>query len=373
MKSIQFKNGPITMSGNLHFPKAFDESRTYAAVVCVHPGGGVKEQTAGVYAERLAEQGFVALAFDASHQGASGGEPRFMDDPMRRVGDIYSAVDYLTSLRYVDAGRIGALGICAGSGAAIKATSTDRRIRAVGTVSAVDVGAATRKGWDGKTSESELIPTLEAVAKQRTAEAAGAAPVYVPYVPKVGDKTAPRDLQEAADYYLTPRGQHPNAPNKMLLTSVSYLASFTGFDLIGTLLTQPLLVIAGREAGSLWHSQELHAKAAGPKELIIIDGATHMDLYDGPGVGRAMDKLWPFFKRNLSEPVLSASRAVRGQGGREERRNSLLSFEHEPQRQPLQPRRSPRSPPACKRATEGESHGNTRGHAGSHNHEAGRA
>jgi uncharacterized protein len=103
------------------------------------------------------------------------------------------------------------------------------------------------------------------------------------------------------------------------LTSVSYLASFTGFDLVGTLLTQPLIVIAGSEAGSLWHSQELHAKAAGPKELIIIDGATHMDLYDGPGVGRAMDKLSPFFKRNLSEPVLSASRAVRGQGGREER------------------------------------------------------
>src|SRR5580692_13200786 len=123
MKTIQFKNGPITMSGNLHFPKGFDESRTHAGVVCVHPGGGVKEQTAGLYAERLAEQGFVALAFDASHQGASGGEPRFMDDPGRRVGDIYSAVDYLTTLRYVDAGRIGALGICAGSGAAIKASS----------------------------------------------------------------------------------------------------------------------------------------------------------------------------------------------------------------------------------------------------------
>ena len=113
-------------------------------------------------------------------------------------------------------------------------------------------------------------------------------------------KTAPRDLQEAADYCLTPRGQHPNAPNKMLLTSVSYLASFTGFDLVGTLLTQPLIVIAGSKAGSLWHSEELHAKAAGPKELVVIEGATHMDLYDGPGVGRSMEKLSPFFKRNLS-------------------------------------------------------------------------
>ena len=119
----------------------------------------------------------------------------------------------------MDADRIGALGICAGSGTTIKAATTERRIKAVATVSAVDVGAATRKGWDGKAPESDQIAMLEAVAKQRTAEAAGAAPVYVPYVPEVGDTTAPRDLQEAADYYLTPRGQHPNAPNKMLLTS----------------------------------------------------------------------------------------------------------------------------------------------------------
>ena len=167
--------------------------------VVVHPGGGVKEQTAGLYAQRLAEQGFVALAFDASHQGASGGEPRFLDDPMKRVGDIYSAVDYLTSLSYVDASRIGALGICAGSGAAIKAAATERRIKAVSTVSGVDVGAATRKDWEGKASKADQLAMLDSVAKQRTAEAAGAAPVYVPYVPQVGDRTAPRDLQEAAD------------------------------------------------------------------------------------------------------------------------------------------------------------------------------
>jgi fermentation-respiration switch protein FrsA (DUF1100 family) len=298
MKSIQFENGPITMAGNLHLPGAFAEAGTYAAIVAVHPGGGVKEQTAGLYAQRLAEQGFVALAFDASHQGASGGEPRFLDDPMKRVADIYSAIDYLTSLPYVDANRIGALGICAGSGTAIKASSMERRIKAVATVSAVDVGAATRKGWEGKASTSDQIAMLDSVAKQRTAEAAGAAPVYIPYVPQVGDRTAPRDLQEAAEYYLTPRGQHPNAPNKMLLTSLSSMVSFTGFDRVD-LLTQPLMVIAGSEAGSLWHSQELHAKAAGPKELFIVNGATHMDLYDGERVAEVVGQLAPFFKRNL--------------------------------------------------------------------------
>jgi fermentation-respiration switch protein FrsA (DUF1100 family) len=300
MRGIKFRQGSIDMAGNLYLPAGFKPGDKYAAIVSVHPGGGVKEQTAGLYAQRLAEQGFVTLAFDASHQGDSGGLPRFLDDPMRRVADIYSAVDYLTTLQYVDAGRIGLLGICAGSGTAVKAASMERRIKAVGTVSAVDVGAAFRKGWDGKASEAEQIATLEAVAKQRTAQVAGAAPVYVPYVPQVGDKTAPRDLQEAADYYLTPRGQHPNAPNKMLLTSASAMVSFTGFDRVETFLTQPLMVIAGSEAGSLWHSTELHAKAPGPKELFIVKGATHMDLYDGPGVGVAMGRLAPFFKSALA-------------------------------------------------------------------------
>ena len=301
MQSVEFNNNGINMAGNIYFPPGFERSRKYPAIVSVHPGGGVKEQTAGLYAERLAADGFVTLAFDASHQGASGGLPRFLDDPMRRVGDIYSAVDYLTSLDFVDADRIGALGICAGSGTAIKAVSTERRIKAVATVSAVDVGAATRKGWDGQASEADQIATLEYVAQLRTAEAAGAAPTYGNYVPAVGDTSAPRDLQEAADYYLTPRGQHPNAPNRMLLTSVSYLVAFTGFDQISTLLTQPLLVVAGSEAGSLWHSQELYAKAAATdKELFIVDGATHMDLYDGAGVDTAMAKVGPFFTSKLA-------------------------------------------------------------------------
>ncbi|VVQ23736.1 alpha/beta hydrolase [Pseudomonas fluorescens] len=299
VQAVTFKNGLIDMAGNVYLPASFDQTKKYVAVVVVHPGGGVKEQTAGVYAKRLSEQGFVALAFDASHQGASGGIPRFLDDPMKRVGDIYSAIDYLETLRYVDASRIGALGICAGSGHAIKATTTDRRIKAVATVSAVDVGAAFRKGWDGRGTVESQLALLNAVAKQRSAEAAGAEPVYVPYLPNVGDKSAPNDLQEAADYYLTPRGQHPNAPNKMLLTSASYMVSYTGFDQVETLLTQPLLVIAGTEAGSLWHSEELYAKAPGQKEFFRIKGATHMDLYDGAGVGIAMDKLSPFFSRNL--------------------------------------------------------------------------
>lgn len=303
VQSVRFKNGATTMAGNLHLPQGFDPARKYRAIVVVHPGGGVKEQTAGLYAQRLAERGFIALAFDASHQGESGGLPRFLEDPAKRVEDIRSAVDYLTSLAYVDANRIGGLGICAGSGYTVKAASTERRIKALATVSAVDFGATARRGWEGTAPASEQLAMLEAVAAQRSAEAAGAAPRYVTYVPETVDSTTSRDMREAHAYYRTPSASggfmHPNSQNRMLFTSFDKLLAFSGFDQAETLLTQPLLVIAGTEAGSLWQSRELHEKARGPKELFLIDGATHMDLYAGEHVGVAVEKLVPFFLRNL--------------------------------------------------------------------------
>ncbi|MFC9471916.1 alpha/beta hydrolase [Nocardia sp. NPDC056952] len=149
MQNIEFSNARITMAGDLFLPENFSADQYYPAIVCVHPGGGVKEQTAGLYAEKLAAQGFVTLAFDASHQGESGGIPRRLEDPFARVEDIRAAVDYLSILDFVDADRIGAFGVCAGGGYAIDATKTDRRIKAVGTVSPVDIGATFRKGWDG--------------------------------------------------------------------------------------------------------------------------------------------------------------------------------------------------------------------------------
>ncbi len=300
MQSVQFKNRNITLAGNVFLPSGFKDGERYPAIVCVHPGGGVKEQTAGLYAQRLAEQGFVTLAFDSSYQGESGGAPHFLDEPMNRVDDIYSAVDYMTTLPFVDVARIGIFGICAGGGLAVKAASVDRRIKVVGTVSAVNVGSATRKGWDGKGSANILMATLEVLAKQRTAEAAGAETAYAPYVPQVGDTSAPRDLQEAAEYYLTPRCQHPNAQNKMLMNGLGAWVGFDAFNLVETLLTQPLMVIAGSEAGSLWHSQELCAKAPGSKELVLVDGAVHVDFYDKPQyVGPAVEKLPKFYKDKL--------------------------------------------------------------------------
>jgi hypothetical protein len=302
MENVTFPNGPVTMAGNLYLPAGFDPNGSYAAVVTVHPGGGVKEQTAGLYASKLAEQGFVALAYDASHQGESGGEPHFLEDPAARVEDVHAAVDHLQSLAYVDADRVGVLGICAGGGYAVNATMTDHRVRAVATVSAVNIGSGYRKGWYGSEADSAAVPTLDAAAQQRTAEAQGAEPAYIPYVPAELDESTPRDMVEAHDYYLTPRAQHPNAQNKKLFTgSISRIFAFDAFHLVEDLLTQPILMVAGSEAGSLWHTTELHGKVRGPKKLVVVEGGTHMDFYDMPKyVERAVAEATPFFEENLA-------------------------------------------------------------------------
>lgn len=300
VKKVTFTNSNLKMAGNLYLPANMVESKKYPAIVCTHPGGGVKEQTAGLYAQKLAEQGFIALAFDASHQGESEGQPRFLEDPAQRVEDIRSAVDYLTTLSFVDAQRIGALGICAGGGYTLSAAQSEHRIKAVAGVSAVDIGLTFREGWDGKTPVSEQIKVLESVAKQRTAEANGAEHMFANYVPEVVDKNTIPDMREAHDYYRTPRGQHTNSTNQVLFTSFDKVMAFSTFNQIGTLLNQPVLLVAGSNAGSRWQSELAYKMIQSPKDLFIIDGATHMDLYDIPKyVTSAVSKLKEFYEKNL--------------------------------------------------------------------------
>ncbi|MFG2886927.1 alpha/beta hydrolase [Streptomyces sp. NPDC048297] len=302
METITFANGPLTMSGNLCLPANFDASRSYPAIVTVHPGGGVKEQVSGLYASKLAEQGFVALAFDASFQGDSGGEPRHLEDPYARVDDVRAAVDHLQSLPYVDPERIGALGICAGGGYTVSAAMTDYRVKALTTVSAVNIGTSFRRNWYGTDSDAAAVPTLRALARQRTAEAQGAEAAHLPYVPAEPDENTPRDLVEAGDYYLTPRAQHPNAKNTFLFTkSVSRIFTFDAFHMVEDLLTQPVLVVAGSDAGSLWMSTELHGRVRSPKKLQVVEGGTHMDFYDVPEyVDRTIAAATPFFTEHLT-------------------------------------------------------------------------
>jgi uncharacterized protein len=302
MDAVTFPNGPISMADNLYLPPDFDAQGSYAALVTVHPGGGVKEQTAGLYASKLADQGFVTLAFDASFQGDSGGDPHQLEDPDARVEDIRAAVDYLQSLDYVDAERIGVWGICAGGGYAVTATMTDHRIKAIGTVSAVNIGASWRRGWYGTGLDSDAVPTLEAAAQQRTAEAKGAEAAFSPYVPAQPDENTPYDLAQASEYYLTPRAQHPNAKNKYLMAkSLSKIFAFDAFHLVEDLLTQPILMVAGSDAGSLWTTTGLHSRVRSEKKLVIVEDGTHMDFYDVPKyVDRAVAEATPFFQAHLA-------------------------------------------------------------------------
>ncbi|WP_049056954.1 alpha/beta hydrolase, partial [Achromobacter xylosoxidans] len=164
MSNVTFKNlngQGITMAAIINFPAGFDASKQYPAIVVSHPGGGVKEQTAGLYAGKLAEHGFIAIAYDASYQGASTGEPRQLENPYIRTEDVSAVIDYLTTLPYVDVARIGAMGICAGAGYSANAAINDRRIKALGMVSAVNIGQMFRNGWDNNVKDADAVGLLE--------------------------------------------------------------------------------------------------------------------------------------------------------------------------------------------------------------------
>jgi uncharacterized protein len=297
---VTFDNHGLKMAGNLFLPNGFDETKKYPSIITVHPGGGVKEQTSGLYAQKLAEKGYITLAFDASHQGESEGLPRLLEDPSQRVEDIRSAVDYLTTLSYVDGNRIGLIGICAGGGYSISAAQTDHRIKVIAVASPVDIGLTNRKGWDGNSPVTSQLALLETIAKTRTDEANGAKSVFINYVPEVVDENTIPDMKEAHDYYRTPRAQHPNSTNQFLLTSLDKILAFDAFNQISTLLTQPLLVVVGTNAGSKWQGELAHKMAKSKKELVLIDGATHMDLYDIPKyVSQVVTEMNDFFGKNL--------------------------------------------------------------------------
>jgi fermentation-respiration switch protein FrsA (DUF1100 family) len=304
VKPVSFANRAVEISGHLHLPDDFREDKTYPALVGIHPAGGVKEQTIGLYAKRLAAHGFVVVVFDSSYQGASGGEPRLLEDPTTRVEDARCAADFLTTLPYIDVERMGVFGICAGGGYALAVAQTERRFKAVAGVSPTPMGEAARSIFGRPIPAAEQIKTLEAAAAQRTAEARGGKPAYAPFVPEsledINENT-PTMLREGYDYYRTPRGQHPNSKGRFLLTSLDKMLAFSTFEQIPNLLTQPLLLIAGSNADTKIFSEQAYELSNGPKELFVIEGATHIALYDVPEyVDQAVAKLASFFG-NLSQ------------------------------------------------------------------------
>lgn len=304
MSAISIPKGDISLAGLLYRPSS--SSGKTPALVIVHPGGGVKEQTAGLYAKKLSEKGFTTICFDASNQGESGGKPHFLEDPAQRVTDVSSVVDYIQhDLKdEVDPDKIGVVGICAGGGYAVAAAKSDYRLKAVATASMVNIGDSARLGWYGDEDPAKHVESLKMAAQQLKTEAENGqtttATAAAPYVPPVDDKT-PYDMKEAYDYYLTPRAQHPRAENKMLFRSFPHVLNFDAFHLADLYLKQPVLLIAGEKAGSKWHTDKLDKIIGGATKKVIVPKATHMDFYDKEEfVGPAVDNVVEFMKSNLS-------------------------------------------------------------------------
>lgn len=302
--AVTFKSNGLKIAGLLYYPEGFQSiSKPAPAVIVGHPGSGVKEQTAGLYARLLAEKGFLTLTFDAAYQGESEGTPRGLEDPAQRVEDIKAAVSFLNTVEEADATRIGVLGICASGGYAITAAATDHRIKAVATVSATDMGRQFRNGGDGKQSPGIIQGMLDAAAADRTAEARGKEAGVFPIFPGREEQARAmgQHVFEGWEYYCTDRGQHPRSARYLTWNSVDRIAAFDAFRFADLISPRPLLMIAGSEAATLWMTQKAYEIAGEPKEVFIVTGASHVALYDKETfVKPALFKLEDFFKTNLS-------------------------------------------------------------------------
>ncbi|KAH6961928.1 X-Pro dipeptidyl-peptidase protein [Ilyonectria sp. MPI-CAGE-AT-0026] len=301
MSAVSITKGSIKLAGLVFKPSSL--STKAPGLVVVHPTGGVKEQTASTYAKRLSEQGYVAICYDASHQGESEGLPRYLEDPAARVTDASAVADFLQRLDYVDANRIGIVGICGGGGYAIAAAKGDHHFKAVAVISAVSMGHGVRLGNDGNDDPAEKVTVLDQVSQALQAEGKGGEAVTVPIVPPTLDANATKEARDIYEYYLTPRAQHPNSPNKMLLRSMQLLMTFDPWYLADIYLTQPVLIVAGEKATTRWHSEKLFRVLDGKnKDLkkVIMPNGGHIDFYDQEGyVSPTVTEIADFFKSRV--------------------------------------------------------------------------
>ena len=292
----------IQIAANVYTPANYDPAKKYPAVVVAHPNGGVKEQVAGLYAQRLAEHGYITITADAAYQGASGGMPRSVDKPANRIEDIHGMADYLSQYPGVDTARIGLLGICGGGGYSLKAAQTDKRFKALATLSMFDSGLVRRNGY-----QDSQISTIQERLKQatdaRTKEVTTGEVSYSGDANLTDEQIAklPFDLYRQGYEYYWKTHAHPNSTFRYTTSSLLDLMRFdaqSNMDLIN----QPLLMMAGTKADSLYMTESAFKKATGTpnKELFLIDGATHIETYWVPRyVDQAMSKLDNFFDSNI--------------------------------------------------------------------------
>ncbi|EAA8741699.1 alpha/beta hydrolase [Klebsiella variicola] len=292
----------IQIAANVYTPANYDPAKKYPAIVVAHPNGGVKEQVAGLYAQRLAEQGYITITADAAYQGASGGMPRSVDKPANRIEDIHGMADYLSQYPGVDSARIGLLGICGGGGYSLKAAQTDKRFKALATLSMFDSGLVRRNGY-----QDSQLSTLQARLKQasdaRSREVATGEVSYSGDASLTEEQIAklPYDLYRQGYEYYWKTHAHPNSTFRYTTSSLLELMRFdaqSNMDLIN----QPLLMMAGTKADSLYMTESAFQKATGTqnKKLFLLDGATHIETYWVPRyVDAAMGQLDAFFGKNI--------------------------------------------------------------------------
>jgi fermentation-respiration switch protein FrsA (DUF1100 family) len=299
---VTYKLNGLNIAANVYTPANYDVSKRYPAVVVAHPNGGVKEQTAGLYAQRLAEAGYITIAADAAYQGASGGEPRHTDKPAYRIEDIHGMADFITRYAGVDANRLGVLGICGGGGYTLKAAQSDKRFKAVATLSMFNSGEVRRNGFQNS-QLTTIGERLKKATDARAQEAAGGKMIYAGVASITDEEIAkiPTDLYREGYVYYYRTHTHPNSTFLYTMSSLLDLMTWdaaTNMDLIN----QPLLMMAGSNADTKYMTDEAFAKAtnAKSKELFVIDGGTHIQTYWKPEyVNKAVTKLVEFFGKNL--------------------------------------------------------------------------
>ncbi len=299
---VSYTLNGIDISAHVYTPPGYDPSKKYPAVVVAHPNGGVKEQVAGLYAQRLAESGYITIVADASYQGASGGWPRNVDKPANRIEDIRGMADFITQYEGVNPDRLGVLGICGGGGYSLAAAATDKRFKAVATLSMFNTGEVRRNGFM-KSAVSTIQERLKQASEARALEAAGKEIRYAAdseMTDEMADKL-PFDLYREGHYYYRRTHAHPNSTFRYTMSSLLDLMAWDATTNI-ELLNQPLLMIAGSKADSYYMTDHAFNLAAGSKEkeLFLIEGATHIQTYYVPEyVEKAVNKLVEFFGKYL--------------------------------------------------------------------------
>ncbi|WP_413723101.1 alpha/beta hydrolase [Sodalis sp. RH24] len=299
---VTYKLNGLDIAANVYTPANYDPKKSYPTVVVAHPNGGVKEQVAGLYAQRLAEHGYITITADAAYQGASGGEPRSVDKPMYRIEDIHGMADYITQYAGVDGKRLGLLGICGGGGYSLAAAQTDKRFKSLATVSMFNSGRVRRNGYNDSQMDT-IQQRLQQASAARAQEAAGGKVLYSGDANLTDAQIAklPFELYRQGYEYYWKTYAHPGSTFKYTTSSLLDLMRFDATDHID-LIQQPLLMIAGSKADSLYMTKDAFPKATGTKdkELFIIDGATHIETYWVPKyVNAAIGKLTAFYGRTL--------------------------------------------------------------------------